>query len=112
MSDDAGKMELQIFADRQSANTQRDFAAQLQSLTLQRDIKDKKMRAVMIALLSLAAVQVRLNYEGALIGGKLIPDICHLHHMQCRCQIFQPGVKISRINAFLMFFGIRNPDLA
>ena len=61
------------------------------------------MRAVMIALLPLAAVQVRLNYEGALIGGIDI-DICHLHHMQCRCQIFQPGVKISRINAFFLCF--------
>ena len=23
-----------------------------------------------------------------------IPDVCHMHHMRCRCQKFQPGVKI------------------
>jgi hypothetical protein len=42
----------------------------------------------------------------ATMAAMIIPDICHMHHMRCRCQIFQPGVKISRIYVFLMFFGV------
>ena len=34
-----------------------------------------------------------------------------MHHMRCKCQIFQPGVKISRICAFLVLFGIRQSAL-
>ena len=56
--------------------------------------------------------QYILSHSELLWVQQSIPDICHLHHMRCRCQIFQPGVKISRINVFLMFFGIRNTDLA
>ena len=37
----------------------------------------------------------------------VLPDICHMHQMRCRCQIFQHGVKTSRINVFLMFLGVR-----
>ena len=33
-----------------------------------------------------------------------IPDICHMHHMRCRCQNFQPGVKKSWINAKNVYF--------
>ena len=29
-----------------------------------------------------------------------IPDICHMHHMRCRCQNFKPGVKKLRIGMF------------
>ena len=35
-----------------------------------------------------------------------IPHICHMHHMRCRCQIFQPGVKNVCI------FGVGNSALA
>ena len=38
------------------------------------------------------------------INNIVIPDICHMHHMRCRCQNFQPGVKILWIGEKSGFF--------
>ena len=34
----------------------------------------------------------------------VIPDICHIHHMPCRCKNFQAGVKKSWINDENVYF--------
>ena len=35
-----------------------------------------------------------------------------MHHMQCRCQSFQPGVKNQELARVSCFVVVRNPDLA
>ena len=38
------------------------------------------------------------------INNIVIPDICHMHHMRCRCKKFQPGVKILWIGEKIWIF--------